>query len=125
HGRHNFVGRPIRGYREPLCILTRRAALAVARVQRRLAGRGLGLKVYDCYRPQRAVDHFVAWAEDLDDDLMRREFYPRVAKTRLFADGYIAAKSGHSRGSTVDLTIVRRPPGPQDRYRPGQRLRPC
>lgn len=124
-GRHNFVGRPIRGYREPLCILTRQAARSVARVQRQLRRRGLGLKIYDCYRPQRAVDHFVEWAEDLDDDLMRAEFYPRVPKTRLFADGYIAAKSGHSRGSTVDLTIVRRPPGPQARFRPGQRLAPC
>ena len=124
-GRHNFVGRPIRGYRESLCILTRRAARGVAAVQRRLARRGLGLKIYDCYRPQRAVDHFVEWAADLDDDLMRREFYPRVPKTRLFADGYIAAKSGHSRGSTVDLTIVRRPPGPQARFRPGKRLTSC
>ena len=124
-GRHNFVGRPIRGYREPICILTRRAARGVARVQRQLARHGLGLKIYDCYRPQRAVDHFVEWASDLDDRLMLREFYPRVPKTRLFADGYIAARSGHSRGSTIDLTIVRRPPGPQARYRRGQRLVPC
>lgn len=125
HGRHNFVGRRIRGYREPLCILTRQAAQRLARVQRLLARRGLGLKVYDCYRPQRAVDHFVEWAKDLDDRLMRREFYLRVPKNRLFADGYIAEKSGHSRGSTVDLTIVRRPPGQQARFRPGQPLVPC
>lgn len=124
-GRHNFVGRPIRGYREPLCILTRQAAKGVAAVQRRLSRRGFGLKIYDCYRPQRAVNHFVEWAEDLSDDLMRAEFYPRVPKTRLFADGYIAAKSGHSRGSTIDLTIVRHPAGPQARYRPGQALAPC
>lgn len=124
-GHHNFVGRPIRGYHDPVCILTRQAARAVARVQRRLARRGLGLKIYDCYRPQRAVNHFVEWAEDLRDNLMRREFYPRVAKTRLFVDGYIAAKSGHSRGSTVDLTIVRRPLARQARYRRGQPLRPC
>lgn len=124
-GRHNFIGRPIRGYQEPLCILTRKAARGVARVQKQLARRGLGLKIYDCYRPQRAVDHFVEWARDLDDTLMREEFYPRVPKTRLFADGYIAAKSGHSRGSTVDLTIVRRPSGPQARFRAGGPLTRC
>lgn len=124
YGRHNFVGRRIRGYREPLCILTREAAEAVAVVQRELKRRGLGLKVYDCYRPQRAVDHFVEWAKDLGDVKMRREFYPRVPKNRLFADGYIAAKSGHSRGSTLDLTIVRRA-WPTTVKRPARRLVPC
>ncbi|MFC7490137.1 MULTISPECIES: M15 family metallopeptidase [unclassified Knoellia] len=102
---HNFVGERIDAYRAPLCLLTRPAAEALARAQDALRPRGLTLKVYDCYRPQSAVDHFVRWAEDLDDEQMKPEFYPRVEKSRLFEDGYIAAKSGHSRASTVDLTI--------------------
>ena len=102
---HNFVGERIDDYRAPLCLLTRPAAEALSRAQDVLRPQGLTLKVYDCYRPQGAVDHFVRWAEDLDDEQMKSEFYPRVEKSRLFEDGYIAAKSGHSRASTVDLTI--------------------
>ncbi len=113
---HNFVGRRIRGYRQALCILTRDAALALKRAQSRLRRRGYTLKVYDCYRPQRAVNHFVRWARDLDDQAMKREFYPRVDKSRLFADGYIAERSGHSRGSTVDLTLVKLPARKQPRW---------
>ncbi|GAB7039426.1 MULTISPECIES: M15 family metallopeptidase [Catenuloplanes] len=124
-GFHNFVGRPVDGYREPLCVLTRPAAEALSRVQAGLRARGYTLKVYDCYRPQRAVDHFAAWAADLDDELTKREFYPEVEKTRLFEDGYLARRSGHSRGSTVDLTIVRLPARPQPPYVPGQPLVPC
>lgn len=104
---HNFVGERVDGYRQPICILTRPAAEALHKAQVTLLHEGYTLKVYDCYRPQRAVDHFVRWAEDLDDQAMKSEFYPRVDKTRLFEDGYIAEKSGHSRGSTTDLTIVR------------------
>ncbi len=122
---HNFVGERIDGYRQPLCILTRPAAEALHRAQTRLLRQGYSLKVYDCYRPQRAVDHFVRWAEDLDDQRMKAEFYPEVDKTRLFADGYIAEKSGHSRGSTVDLTIVKLPAKPTRSYHPGQPLVPC
>ncbi|MEU5876372.1 M15 family metallopeptidase [Spirillospora sp. NPDC047279] len=122
---HNFVGVPIDGYREPICILTRPAAQALRTAQRRLLRQGYTLKVYDCYRPQRAVDHFVRWAKDLDDQRMKPEFYPRVDKSRLFLDGYIAEKSGHSRGSTVDLTIVKLPARPTRPYRPGERLVPC
>jgi len=103
---HNFVGRPIDGYEAPVCILTREAATALARVQGELAPRGLGLKVYDCYRPQRAVAHFARWAADLSDQSTKAEFYPNVDKSRLFELGYIAERSGHSRGSTLDLTIV-------------------
>ena len=84
---------------------------------------GLTLKVYDCYRPQRSVDAFVAWAKDLDDTRMKAEFYPRVRKDRLFKDGYIAEQSGHSRGSTLDLTLVRTPPRRQETYTRGDRLR--
>ncbi|MFE8970095.1 M15 family metallopeptidase [Streptomyces albogriseolus] len=122
---HNFVGERIDGYRQPLCILTRPAAEALRTAQRRLLPQGYSLKVYDCYRPQRAVDHFVRWAEDLDDQTMKAEFYPNVDKTRLFADGYIAEKSGHSRGSTVDLTLVKLPAHPTRPYRPGETLTPC
>ncbi len=105
-GSHNFVGRPIDGYEAPVCILTRQAADALARAQAELAPRGLGLKVYDCYRPQRAVADFARWAADVSDQSTKAEFYPNVDKTRLFELGYIAARSGHSRGSTLDLTIV-------------------
>lgn len=122
---HNFVGRPVRGYDEPVCILTRQAAEALKRAQAEVRRRGFTLKVYDCYRPQRAVNHFVRWARDLDDEKMKAEFYPRVEKRRLFKDGYIAAKSGHSRGSTVDLTLVRRPPGRQAEYRRSDDLVDC
>ncbi|MGW1890645.1 M15 family metallopeptidase [Streptomyces sp. NPDC002004] len=122
---HDFVGAPIDGYRKPMCILTAPAAKALHKAQQRLRAEGYSLKVYDCYRPQRAVDHFVRWAKDLDDQRMKAEFYPRVDKTRLFADGYIAEKSGHSRGSTVDLTVVKRPAVPTRPYVPGEPLVPC
>lgn len=122
---HDFVGRRIDGYRQPICILTRTAAQALHQVQRTLVPQGYSLKVYDCYRPQRAVNHFVRWAEDPKATQMKAEFYPRVDKSRLFADGYIAEKSGHSRGSTMDLTIVKLPARPTPPYRPGQRLVPC
>ncbi|MEU9706195.1 M15 family metallopeptidase [Streptomyces sp. NPDC047981] len=122
---HNFVGERVDGYRQPLCILTRPAADALHRAQVRLRARGYTLKVYDCYRPQRAVDHFVRWAKDLDDERMKKEFYPLVDKSRLFEDGYIAEKSGHSRGSTVDVTIVRLPALPTRPYVPGEPLVEC
>ncbi|QFZ77579.1 D-alanyl-D-alanine dipeptidase [Streptomyces fagopyri] len=122
---HNFVGERIDGYRQPVCLLTRPAAEALHQAQTRLLRRGYTLKVYDCYRPQRAVDHFVRWAGNLDDLTMKPEFYPRVDKNRLFEDGYIAEKSGHSRGSTTDLTIVRLPARPTRPYVPGQPLVPC
>ncbi|PWK71383.1 D-alanyl-D-alanine dipeptidase [Streptomyces sp. CG 926] len=122
---HNFVGEPVDGYRQPVCLLTRPAAQALHRAQVNLLRRGYSLKVYDCYRPQRAVDHFVRWAEDLGDERRKAEFYPRVDKSRLFEDGYIAKKSGHSRGSTMDVTLVRLPALPAPRPRPGQESVPC
>ncbi|MER8089827.1 M15 family metallopeptidase [Streptomyces sp. NPDC087532] len=122
---HNFMGVPVDGYRQPLCILTRPAARALHHAQTRLLRQGYSLKVYDCYRPQRAVDHFVQWAKDLGDETMKGEFYPRVDKSRLFADGYIAEKSGHSRGSTVDLTLVKLPAAPTGPYLPGGKQAPC
>ena len=102
----NFVGRPIAGYQAPQCWLSRPAAQALAQVQQALAGQGLGLKVFDCYRPQQAVDDFVRWGADLADQRTKAEYYPRVPKSELFARGYIAEKSGHSRASTADLTLV-------------------
>ncbi|WP_327181925.1 M15 family metallopeptidase [Streptomyces sp. NBC_01334] len=122
---HNFVGERIDGYRQPICILTRPAAEALHKAQRKLLRQGYTLKVYDCYRPQRAVNHFVRWAENLNDERLKGEFYPNVDKSRLFDDGYIAAKSGHSRGSTMDLTIVKLPAAPTRPYVPGEPLVPC
>jgi zinc D-Ala-D-Ala dipeptidase len=105
-GSDNFVGRPVDGYLAPRCILTRQAAQALAEVQGELKPFGLGIKVFDAYRPQRAVDHFVRWARDSADVATKARYYPRVEKADLFRDGYIAERSGHSRGSTVDLTLV-------------------
>ena len=110
-GDKNFVGERIDGYERARCVLSAPAASALVTVQRDLAARGLGLKVFDCYRPQRAVAHFVRWAQRIDDVKRKREFYPDVDKRDLFKEGYIAERSGHSRGSTVDLTLVRRADG--------------
>lgn len=102
---HNFIGERIKGYEAPKCLLTKEAAQALAAVQAELKRKKLSLKVYDCYRPQKAVNHFIKWAKDINDIKMKKEFYPKVDKKNLFKDGYIAEKSGHSRGSTIDLTI--------------------
>ncbi|MFD3547775.1 M15 family metallopeptidase [Streptomyces sp. NPDC058655] len=104
---HNFTGAPVDGYEEPVCLLARPAARALRSAQRTLLRRGLSLKVYDCYRPQRAVDRFVRWAGDPADQGTKAAYYPDVDKDRLIPEGYIAAKSGHSRGSTLDVTLVR------------------
>ena len=124
-GEHNFVGTRVDGYLAPKCILTKAAAQALSGVQKDLKPFSLSLKIYDCYRPQQAVDHFVRWAKDLDDTKMKKEFYPTVDKRHLFRDGYIDSRSGHSRGSTVDLTIVPIPAPPQPAYVPGQPLFEC
>jgi zinc D-Ala-D-Ala dipeptidase len=105
-GDDNFVGRRVDGYEAPRCLLTRAAAAALAQVQRNLAPQGFGLKVFDCYRPVSAVAHFVRWARDVKDVQRKADFYPAVDKHDLFRLGYIAARSSHSRGSTVDLTLV-------------------
>jgi D-alanyl-D-alanine dipeptidase len=105
-GSDNFVGQPVTGYDAPVCLLTAAAAAALAEAQGLLAAFGLELLVYDCYRPQRAVDHFMRWARDLDDRATKTRYYPRIAKASLVRDGYIAERSGHSRGSTVDLTLI-------------------
>jgi D-alanyl-D-alanine dipeptidase len=103
---NNFLGRRVRGYNSNRAILSKEATQALLKVQRDLNRFNLGLKIFDAYRPQKAVDNFVEWAKDLNDTLKKMEYYPTVEKCNLFREGYIAEKSGHSRGSTVDLTII-------------------
>ncbi len=105
YGTYNFVGERIDGYREPTAMLTREAAAALKAVSDELIAQGYRIKVFDAYRPQRAVDHFVRWAADVPDTLMKAYFYPDLDKSVLFDQEYIMAKSGHTRGSTVDLTL--------------------
>jgi D-alanyl-D-alanine dipeptidase len=103
---YNFVGVRVDGYRAPVAILTDKAANALKKVNDELKAQGYLLKIFDAYRPQKAVDHFVRWAKALNDTLYKRAFYPDIDKSVLFALGYISSKSGHSRGSVVDLTLV-------------------
>jgi D-alanyl-D-alanine dipeptidase len=121
----NFIGRPIAGYHAPKCYLTKRAAKALKKVQAELNKQSLSLKVYDCYRPQTAVNDFVKWGRDLADTKMKARFYPNVKKRSLFHLGYIASRSGHSRGSTVDLTVVPLSAPPQPPYDPAAPLTSC
>ena len=102
---YNFVGDRIDGYEEPTAILTKEAAAALKEVSDELVAKGYRLKIYDAYRPQMAVTNFVRWAKDTDDTRMKDYFYPELEKDQLFPQGYIAEHSGHSRGSTVDITI--------------------
>ena len=103
---YNFVGEQIDGYEEPVALLTKEAAEALKAANDDLEEQGYCIKIYDAYRPQCAVDDFVDWANDTSDTKMQEYFYPEVNKANLFSEGYIAYHSGHSRGSTVDLTIV-------------------
>ena len=102
---YNFVGARVDGYLEPVALLTRQAADSLRAVSEDLKKQGYRLKIFDAYRPQCAVDHFVSWAADVNDTLMKPYFYPDVPRDKLFKLGYIAKKSGHTRGSTVDLTL--------------------
>ena len=104
-GTYNFVGARIDGYLEPTALLTKEAADSLRAVSDDVKALGYRLKIYDAYRPQQAVDHFVRWAEALPDTMMRQYFYPDLDKSVLFDQEYICAKSGHTRGSTVDLTL--------------------
>lgn len=113
---HNFLGVTVDGYKSEKCYITNAAADSLLKVQQELKRFGFSLKVYDAYRPQKAVDHFVEWAKDLADTITKKEFYPTIDKSRLFINGYIAEKSGHSRGSTIDLTIVPLPLDPQPEF---------
>ena len=102
---YNFIGDRIAGYEEPVALLTREAAERLKKVGEKAKERGYRLKIYDAYRPQKAVSHFVKWAQDQNDMRMKTFFYPELEKRDLFPRGYIAEHSGHSRGSTVDLTL--------------------
>lgn len=102
----NFIGRRVKGYDKPTCILTYKTALALSKLQMQLKQKGLGIKVYDCYRPTMAVKDFMLWSQDVHDLRRKKEHYPLINKSDLFKLGYVAEKSGHSRGSTVDLTLV-------------------
>ena len=103
---YNFVGARIDGYEAPVAVLTQEAADALKLVSDDMKQQGLRLVIYDAYRPQQAVDHFARWAEDIADTRMKSVFYPDVDKADLFEKGFIARRSGHSRGSTVDLTLL-------------------
>jgi len=103
---HNFIGKPIDGYFKNTVITTKKAAISLKIIQKKLIPFQLSLKIFDAYRPQQAVNHFVRWANVLNDTLMKHDYYPTIPKNKLFELGYIAEKSGHTRGSTVDLTIV-------------------
>ena len=105
-GCHNFIGRPVDGYCLAKSVCTAECAQALKRAAAVFEKDGYTLLVYDAYRPQRAVDHFVRWSLDLEDTIAKAEFYPELDKAELFDRGYIARRSGHSRGSTVDLTLL-------------------
>jgi len=102
----NFVGAVVDGYKAPTAYISKEAAEALKKVQTDLNKEGLGLKIFDAYRPQKAVDHFVRWGAAVADTLTKSKYYPEINKARVFELGYVAKKSGHTRGSTVDLTIV-------------------
>ncbi len=123
-GRHNFVGRRIDGYDAPECILTREAARALSKVQAALRQKNLSLIVWDCYRPARAVADFFRWSKNPSGNGMKAEFFPNADKGSLFALGYIAAHSAHSRGSTVDLGLAPRGSSPAA-FDPGAPLAGC
>lgn len=106
-GADNFIGHPLPGYEHNQALLTRPAALALQAVQNQLRPLGLGVKVFDAYRPQRTVNFFLQWAQDLSDTRMKDIYYPGMDKSELLSGGYLNSPSGHSRGSTVDLTLIR------------------
>ena len=103
---NNFIGKPVNGYHKDVVIVSQETAHTLRKVQQHFLKDSLSLKIFDAYRPQQASDHFVKWAKELNDTLRKQDYYPNVPKSELFAQGYIASKSGHTRGSTVDLTLV-------------------
>lgn len=111
----NFIGRPIKGYAVSKCILTQEAAFALSKLQAVLLSQGLSLKVYDSYRPQTAVNDFIRWSQNPNDQKMKKDYYPNIDKADFFKLGYLAEKSSHTRGSTLDLTLV---------YLPGDKEKP-
>jgi D-alanyl-D-alanine dipeptidase len=103
---NNFLGVPVDSYKKDVAILTIKAANALKQIQEELKQHNLSIMIYDSYRPQTAVNHFVRWAKNLSDTINKESYYPNVMKQHLFKEGYIASKSGHSRGSTLDITLV-------------------
>jgi len=115
---NNFVGRELKGYEAGECIVTRNVGAALKRVQQDLAQRGLSLKMFDCYRPQRAVDDMYAWAQDGRETPAQRRYNPKFSKKDLFKLGYIARRSGHSTGAALDLTLVQLPAASSPAFNP-------
>ncbi len=103
---YNFIGDRIDGYEQPIALLTKEAARALKSVSNEMIVKGYRLKIYDAYRPDTAVKHFLLWGIEDTDVRMKPYFYPEVEKQALFSEGYIARRSSHSRGSTVDLTLL-------------------
>lgn len=101
---NNFMGRRVDGYEAPLCIIERRAADALVAVNNKLLANKMRLKIFDCYRPEKAVEHFMRWVNDDKDQKTKQDYYPNLDKLAL-KGGYIAERSGHSRGFTIDLSI--------------------
>ena len=106
HSTYNFIGDRINGYEDPVALCTRECARALNNVASELFVRGYRLKIFDAYRPTTAVKHFVLWGIEDEDQRMKPYFYPEIDKTDTFKLGYIASRSSHSRGSTVDLTLL-------------------
>ncbi|AIQ41407.1 peptidase M15 [Paenibacillus sp. FSL R5-0912] len=106
YSENNFTGTRVDGYKAPLAIFSRTAANALKKVSDDLDGKGYILRIYDAYRPQKAVNHFVRWSQDAADIKMKQQYYPKLDKRNLFKLGFISKKSGHSRGSTIDLTLA-------------------
>jgi D-alanyl-D-alanine dipeptidase len=122
---NNFTGRRVTGYDAPECLLQKSTATALAKVQSDLKTQGMSLKVYDCYRPQRAVGAFVAWTKAASESKAKKRFHPRLSRSQLLAQGYIAARSGHSRGIVVDATLVRLPPPDVAAFDPTKQYEDC
>lgn len=117
----NFAGERITGYEAPVCYLAKAAAKALSDVQESIASDGFSLVMFDCYRPQQAVDHFVRWSEHADEST-KNDYYPRIDKSALFDQGYIARRSGHTRGSTVDVGLIWQTP--PESIQPNEEPRP-
>ncbi len=122
---NNFTGRPVPGYEAAECILLKNVASALAEVQNDLVERGFSLKVYDCYRPERAVRNFASWVRAETEDAAGRRFHPRIPKSSLTSRGFIASTSDHSRGIAVDLTIVALPARKSAPFDPMHDYAPC
>lgn len=107
HSCENFLGTPVEGYKKAVVIVTEQTAQALKAVQQEVNAAGYNLVVYDAYRPQQAVNHFIKWSTDINDQTKKSQYYPRINKADVFELGYVAHRSGHSRGSTVDLTLIK------------------